>query len=66
LSFEIECREPEMRDNFTDGVDPKITVEPGAFFSINEKEAFANYGKNPIKITIQIVGSKTLIGYHDE
>ena len=55
-----------MRDGFTDDVDPKITVMPGAFFPINEKEAFANYGKNPIKITIQIVGTKTLIGYHDE
>ena len=55
-----------MRDNFTDGVDPVFVIEPGKFVAINEKEGIANYGKNPIKITVQIVGSRTLIGYHDE
>ena len=65
MSDPPQVREPEMRDNFTDGEPRATPISPGGCIDLIDDWGIAHYGDIPLKISLQIVDGKKLIGIHD-
>ena len=61
MGFEIQCREMEMTDNFSDNANPEIVIMPGLVQPIDEHEGVANGAQIPLKITIREQYGRRLI-----
>jgi len=61
MGFEIQCREIEMTDNFSDNANPEIVIMPGLVQPIDAHEGVANGSQMPLKITIREQYGRRLI-----